>query len=120
MSTTLAGKAVIPVPVPTTAVGPSVYWITGVQGTWGGMVTNPDPVENDVCVGLLADCSSSQRSFWSRLDDASSSCARADADFVVSIHGHWGGAWALADPATAESASVTPSANSRHRCRLGM
>src|SRR3954454_4570477 len=109
----------MPVPAPTTAVGPSVYWITGVHGTWGGMVTNPDPVENDVCVGLLADCSSSQRSFWSRLDAASSRWARADADFVVSIHGHWGGACALAAPVNAESASapsVNPSANSRHRC----
>src|SRR3954463_11577122 len=107
----------MPVPAPTTAVGPSVYWITGVHGTWGGMVTNPDPVENDVCVGLLADCSSSQRSFWSSVDAASSRHARTVGDFVGAIQGHAGVAWALADDAHPSATSVSPRVSAPHRCR---
>ena len=108
---TWTGKAVTPVPAPAIALGASVYWITGVQGTCGGMVVVcPPPMLNTVWAGLLADCSSSQRSFWSRLDAARSASARAVADLVVSIHGHSGGDWAFAGVASTSVAASTVSA----------
>ena len=94
-------------PVPaTTDVGPSAYAMNGVHGTCAGSGLPPALR----FAGSLADCSSSQRSFWSSVEAASSACARWSGVLLVSIQGH-DGAWADALPAVPSPTAVMAAAS---------